>query len=136
MQNVEKYIQANKGDFIVKGDVSEKEIKAAEQKLAFAFDNSFKTYLKQYGIISYNSLETIGLGVSASSYLNVVTATLEIKKKYTSFPKNSVIFEDIGEDNYVIYTMKKGVFQWSPNNKIKIDDTLEKFLLKRFNEVK
>ncbi|MCD6185417.1 MAG: SMI1/KNR4 family protein [Deltaproteobacteria bacterium] len=135
MENVKKYIQENKKDFFIKGNVSEEEVEKAEERLSFAFDKHFRTYLKEYGIISYESMETAGLGVSEGSYLNTVTLTLEIKGKYTSFPSNSVILENIGEDNYVIYTMLKGVFQWSPNRNTKIDDTLEGFLLKRFKEV-
>ena len=135
MENVRKYIQKNEKDFFIKANVSEGEIDKAEQRLGFVFDKSFRTYLKEYGIISYESMETAGLGISEDSYLNTVTLTLEIKEKYASFPDDSVIFENIGEDNYVIYTMFKGVFQWSPNRNTKTDNTLEDFLLKRFKEV-
>lgn len=135
MEKVKRYIQKNKEDFFIKGNVSEAEINRAEQMLSFAFDKPFRTYLKEYGIISYESMETAGLGVSEGSYLNTVTVTMEIKEKYVSFPDNSVVVENIGEDNYVIYTMAKGAFQWSPNSKTEIDDTLEGFLLKRFKEV-
>ncbi|PKG85451.1 hypothetical protein CXF85_07695 [Colwellia sp. 75C3] len=135
MNKVKEYIEAKKHDFLMKTGVSKSEVNAAQDKLGFIFDADYTYYLANYGLLSYESMETFGLGVPMTSYRNIVTATLNVMKEYKSFPTNAVVIEDIGEDNYVIIVMDKGVFQFSPNSLDLISDNLEDYLLLRFSEV-
>lgn len=135
MEKVKVYINDNYHDFLMKIDVSKDEIIIAQDKLGFKFDSDYCSYLAQYGLLSYKSIEIMGLGVSPTSYRNVVTATLEAVDQWDNFPSNAVIFEDIGEENYAIYIMNKGVFQFSPQSLELISDSLEEYLLLRFSEV-
>jgi len=135
MNKVKEYISVNGNDFLMKTDVSESEINAAQDLLGFKFDSDYDAYLAQYGLLSYESMETIGLGVDQASYRNVVGATLEAVKQWKQFPSDAVIFEDIGENNYIIYIMYKGVYQFSPSTIDIISKSLEEYLLLRFSEV-
>ncbi|MFT5717145.1 MAG: hypothetical protein ACI9T7_001331 [Oleiphilaceae bacterium] len=135
MNKVKEYIAAKEHDFLFKADVSQDEIIAAQDTLGFKFDSDYDNYLAQYGLLSYESMETMGLGVDQTSYRNVVTATLEAVKQWEQFPSNAVILEDIGEGNYVIYIMHKGAYQFSPSAIEVISSSLEEYLLLRFSEV-
>ena len=65
MEKVKNYIYKNKDLFILKENQSNKLISDAENKLGFKFDNNYFNYLKEFGFISFESLETMGLGPKA-----------------------------------------------------------------------
>jgi len=135
MKKVKEYIVTNKHDFLMKNGASTDEINTAQEKLGCKFNTDYIYYLANYGLLSYESMETFGLGVPMTSYRNVVTATLNLMNECKSFPINAVVIEDIGEDNYVIDVMEKGIFQFSPNSLEQISTSLEEYLLLRFSEV-
>ena len=135
MKKVEDYIKKNRDLFILKENQSDNSISNAEDKLKFKFDTDYKEYLKKFGLISFKSMEVFGIGVKDNSHLSVVKNTLDAKNEENNFPDNSVVLEYIGESNYVIYTMNKGVYQYSSNSLSFITDNLEKYLLMRFDEV-
>lgn len=136
MKKVEDYIKKNSGLFILKENQSDDSISNVEDKFKFKFDTDYKEYLKKFGLISFESMEVFGIGVKENSYLNVLKNTLDAKNEANSFPDNSVVLEYIGEANYVIYTMNKGVYQYSSDSLSLIKDNLEKYLLMRFDEVR
>lgn len=133
MNKVQDYISKHKNDFILKENQSKETILNAESKLGFKFDKDYSEYLKKFGLISFKSIEIFGLGVKENSHLNVVKNTLELKEE-EKFPNDSVVLEYIGEANYIIYTMNKGVFQYSYNSLSLITDSFEEYLLLRFSE--
>jgi len=135
MKKVDEYIKANINNFLIKTGVLGSDISNAEKALCFEFDKDYLYFLTNYGLISYESMEIKGLGVGNSSFFNAVSLTLDIKKQWDSFPINTVVLEEIGENNYVVYTMDKGVYQFSPQSLELIKATLEEYLLMRFFEV-
>ena len=135
MKKINEYISVHDDDFIMKINVSQDEIIKSQSQLGFKFDYDYNYYLSEYGLLSYESLETMGLGVPSTSSLNVVTATLEAAKAWPNFPSGAVVFEDIGEGNFVVYIMNKGVYQFSPSSLDLITNTIEEYLLLRFSEV-
>lgn len=135
MEKVQKYISDNRDLFILKENQTDESISDVEDKLGFKFDSNYLEYLKKFGLICFKSMEVFGIGVKESSYLSVLKNTLEVRKEEKNFPDNSVLLEYIGESNYVIYTMNKGVYQYSSNSLSPIKDKLEEYLLMRFDEV-
>lgn len=135
MKKVEDYIKKNRDLFILKENQSDDVISNLEDKLGFKFDADYIEYLKKFGLISFESMEVFGIGVKENSHLNVLRNTLDVKNEEKNFPDNSVVLEYIGEANYVIYTMNKGVYQYSNNSLSLIKDNLEEYLLMRFDEV-
>lgn len=134
MKKVQEYILKNKSDFILKENQSKEIIANAENRLGFKFDNAYFEYLNKFGIISYKSVEIFGLGVNENSHLNVIKNTIELKDEDNNFPNNSVVLEYVGELNYIIYTMNKGVFQYTKKSLSAVSNTLEEYLLMRFKE--
>jgi hypothetical protein len=134
MEKVKKYINDNKSAFLIRQNVNEKDKDNAEKILSLKFDSSYSDYLLSFGCINYASMETIGLGIDESSYFNVIKATTEVRNYNETFPKDAVVFEDIGENNYVIYIMDKGVFHWATKKNKIIKKSLAEYLLMRFNE--
>ncbi|MFW2566115.1 SMI1/KNR4 family protein [Aliarcobacter butzleri] len=135
MKKVQNYISDNRDLFILKENQTDKSISDVEDKLGFKFDSDYLEYLKRFGLICFDSMEVFGIGVKENSHLNVLKNTLEIRKEEKNFPDNSVLLEYIGESNYVIYTMNKGVYQYSSNSLSLIKEKLEEYLLMRFDEV-
>lgn len=135
MKKVENYISNNRDLFILKENQTNESISDLEDTLGFKFDSNYLEYLKKFGLICFESMEVFGIGVKENSHLNVLKNTLEIRKEEKNFPDNSVLLEYIGESNYVIYTMNKGVYQYSSNSLSLIKDNLEEYFLMRFDEV-
>lgn len=136
MKKVEEYVKSHRDSFILKENQSDDSISNIEDKLGFCFDHDYKEYLKKFGLISFESMDVFGIGVKENSHLNVLKNTLDVKNEENNFPDNSVVLEYIGEANYIIYTMHKGVYQYSSNSLSLIKGTLEEYLLMRFEEVK
>ncbi len=134
MKKVKEYIKQHKDLFILKENQSEEMINEVEKKLEIEFDDSYRQYLKEFGIVLFESMETFGLGVREDSHLHVIKNTIELKENDKNFPENSVALEYIGQLNYVIYIMKKGVFQYTKKSLTLICDNLEEYLLMRFDE--
>jgi len=135
MNKVKQYIESQEGDFFTKSNaVLDTEISEAEHTLGFTFDLAYGDYVSSFGIIAYESVELLGLGVPKDSYLNVCQATIDVRNSLENYPDNSVVLETIGEKNWVIYTMHSGVFQLSPSGLSLIDSDLENFLLTRLVE--
>jgi len=134
MQTLKDLINENKTSFFIKSNIDKTEIENAEKELQIKFDDSYIDYLLSFGAITYESMETYGVGMKVNSYLHVVKATKELISQNSTFPANSVVLEYIGENNFVIYSMNKGVFHWSSNKLELIKLSLEEYLLMRINE--
>ena len=137
MKNIKQYIADYKNDFYTKsGSVTAAEIKDAEKNLNCVFDGDYTSYLKEFGLISYESIEFAGLGVPFDSYINVCQATHDAKEAIADFPENTVVLESVGEKNWIVYKMKSGIYQLSLKGMSLIDTSMESFMLSRFDESK
>lgn len=134
MLKVKSFID-NHADVLTKADkIGLEDVALAEKALGFGFDAEYKSYLSNFGKISYNSMELYGLGVPETSYLNVVAATKELQNELGKMPDNSVVLEDIGESNYVVYQMNGGVLQVNSSDSQMISSSLEEYIMTRLLE--
>ena len=113
--------------------VSTGEVEAFAKQAGVTLAPDYVEYLTQYGVISYGSLETYGLGVPETSHLNLITAT----KSLTSvkpLPPDCVPLNDIMDGYYYLYDNKhRVVVEWSAiTGKVKpTSGTLDSFLAER-----
>lgn len=134
MNKLVDFIEKNDQVLIKKNAVSDADLSAAEKALGFNFDSVYKEYLLNFGKVSYESMELYGLGVSDKSHLNVVNANKNMTSQYGNWPSNAVVLEDIAEDNYIVYVMNEGVFQFAPIECKKISNSLEEYIMMRIAE--
>ena len=107
------------------------QIEQAEAQLDMVFSSEYKVYLQSFGVISYESQETFGLGVKDGSYLNIVTALKDFRD-ISGFPKALIPLAEIGDGHYYMYDNNRGkvVSIALPDLGIKdINDDLQGFLL-------
>lgn len=135
IKSIENYIVLHKDEFSLKGPIVLDEVAVAEDLLGFKFDEDYSEYLLKFGKISFMSLELYGLGVPRVSGLNVISATALLRKEFGNFPNRSVVLEDIGEENWVIYKMNEGVFQFNRSSITLLYESLEEYVCARFDEV-
>ena len=79
----------------------------AESKLGIRFNEEFRNYLMEYGVVSFASHELMGLGGDA--YLDVVEETLTERSNNAKFPKNCYIIENLGIDGIFILQDEEGI---------------------------
>ena len=109
------------------GTVSQEEINNAEKKLNLHFSEEYKSYLSNYGAISFGSHEITGLGVSG--YLNVVTATEKERNLGGDFPKDCILLENNGIDGILTIMDEKGfVYSFDGTKKRQIASSFTNFL--------
>lgn len=109
------------------GMVPQEEIMKAEKELNIHFTDEYKTYLSNYGAISFGSHELTGLGVSG--YLNVVTATENERKLGGNFPKNCVLIENNGIEGILTIMDESGaIFSFDGKKKNQIALSFSDFL--------
>jgi hypothetical protein len=135
MIKLAEFIEKNDQVLIKKNVVTSADLTSAESELGFSFDSDYAEYLLKYGKITYESMELYGLGVPDKSYLNVVSATKNLVSKFTNWPSNAVVLEDLAEDNYIVYVMNAGVFQFAPIECEKVSNSLEEYIMMRVDEV-
>ncbi|MFD0769397.1 SMI1/KNR4 family protein [Bacillus sp. CGMCC 1.60114] len=100
MRNIEeaiKLIEQNidESDFV--GEISEKEIKGAEERLNVKFPISYKTFLQRYGTGDIFGEEIYGLGVENTGIPSVIWITENLRKE-NNLPKNYLVIYATGYD--------------------------------------
>ncbi|MCW9699522.1 MULTISPECIES: SMI1/KNR4 family protein [unclassified Avibacterium] len=126
---------ANK--FVAKGAIirpaNENEILSAERQLGIKFSSEYRDFLSSFGILSYNSDEIYGLGVSTDYYLNILNLLKEFKEYNVNIPNNHIPLLDIGDGQYYIYDNNDGkIYVWSASSNSIIknkQNSLTEFLL-------
>lgn len=81
---------------------TEEQIAKAESDLGFIFSDEYRAYLKSAGVISSGAVETYGLGVPDTSFLNIVNALGDFKA-FKNFPPSLIPLSDIGDGHYYMY---------------------------------
>ncbi|EMJ9774724.1 MULTISPECIES: SMI1/KNR4 family protein [Morganella] len=112
--------------------VNEDEIITAEQALGIQFSPEYKAYLSEFGLISSGAAEVYGLGVPATSHLNILSA-IEPLREGRDYPPQAVPLYDIGDGYYYLYDNKRRkILTWSMINGVvdTSDEDLEAFLLR------
>ena len=77
-------------------------IQNLEHKLGFPLSEEYKKYLSDFGLISFESEETYGLGVPDNYYLNVHSIYADLSRD-TSYPSETVPLLEIGDGQYYLY---------------------------------
>lgn len=70
------------------------------------FNKEYKLFLKEYGAVSANGHEF--LGICDSKRLNIIERTLEARKKNNSIPTDLYLIEDIGIDKMLTWQNAEG----------------------------
>ncbi|MCS7053708.1 MAG: SMI1/KNR4 family protein, partial [Ignavibacterium sp.] len=112
----------------------EKIIKDAEKELDIIFPEQIRLIIKNYGSLSFKHWELFGLGVKNNSHLNIVKNTLELRK--AKLPKQFIPIINVGDGIYIVTDTKNNVYEFRLfSEKLKkLDDSLDNFLFKLFNE--
>lgn len=126
MKNIIEELESKTKIFHV-GMVSQEEIDNAEKKLHIQFTEEYKSYLSNYGAISFGSHEITGLGVSG--YLNVVTATEKERGLGGNFPDDCIMIENNGIDGILTIMDSNGiVYSFDGSTKTQIASSFSSFL--------
>lgn len=109
------------------GMVSQEEIDNAEKQLHLRFTKEYKSYLLNYGAISFGAHEITGLGITG--YLNVVTATEKERELGGNFPDDCIMLENNGIDGILTIMDVNGiVYSFDGKNKTQIASSFTNFL--------
>ena len=106
---------------------SEDLIREAERQLGLSFPDEYKKYLSKYGAVSFGNTELTGLNIDA--YANVVSVTLKEIQRNSSFPKDSIVLENTGNEGILILLDEKGnVYEWQNGKRLKKFKNLKAYL--------
>ncbi|MBU9816899.1 SMI1/KNR4 family protein [Rahnella sp. C60] len=135
MKKLEQQVATHDADI---RPATENEINAAEQALRMHFSEEYKTYLSEFGLVASGATEIYGLGVPATSHLNILSA-IEPLREGKDYPQQAVPLYDIGDGYYSLYDNRQcKILTWSMiTGVVEIsDETLEAFLLRVIFDVK
>lgn len=91
-------------------------IAEAERQLNISFADDYKEYLSLFGALSFGATELTGLNID--SYANVVSVTLKEVQRNKSFPKGSIVLENVGMEGLLILQKEDGeVYEWMDGKK-------------------
>ncbi|WET16382.1 SMI1/KNR4 family protein [Yersinia intermedia] len=116
----------------------EDEITTAEQALRMHFSTEYKAYLSEFGLIAFGATEVNGLGVPATSHLNILSAIQPLRDG-KDYPPQAVPLCDIGDGYYYLYdNQQRKILTWSMINGVVATsgEDLEAFLLRIVFDVK
>jgi len=119
-----------KEGLIIKGGISEEQIREAQDLLEVIFSDEYKEYLRVFGQASYYGHELTGLG--SAPYLDVVGVTKEYRSMYGTLPSDMYVIEDLNMDGIVCCQNSIGeIFAVSSNiESQKVSDSLCGYLQK------
>ncbi|MPQ43548.1 SMI1/KNR4 family protein [Clostridium tarantellae] len=107
--------------------VSEEVIRNAEEELKFKFDDDYKNFLKNFGVLSCGGNEIFGLGVEG--YLNVIKITKEERILNPNILDNYIVIQDYNIEGILITLDQKGiVYEFRNGKNTKIYNSFNKFL--------
>lgn len=120
-------------DDVITRPVGIEEIEKLKKELGFGLSSEYEAYLKNFGIIIFESWETYGLGVKDDSYLNVLKIYQDLSSD-EEYPNNTLPLMEIGDGSYYLYDNdSEMILLWStPNGGVvrTLSETLEEFFLK------
>ncbi|MCC9661492.1 SMI1/KNR4 family protein [Pseudoalteromonas sp. MB41] len=99
MNKLLKLITDNQADIL---PATEEQIAKAESVLGLTFTKEYRSYLLNIGVISFGAVETYGLGIPDTSFLNIVNALDEFRA-LENFPTSLIPIADIGDGHYYMY---------------------------------
>ena len=113
---------------LIKGKgVSEIEIKRAEEQLGLTFAEDYRSYLKEYGMISFDGREITGLGVV--EHMNVVKVTIDERTINKKIANSMYVIEKLGYENITILQDLDGqIYEMYADKIKKIANSLEEYL--------
>ena len=128
MSNIVKLINQSEA-MTIKKKINSEVIKQAEKELNFKFDDEYKMFLKNFGILSLGTNEIFGLGVEG--YMNVIEATLEEREFYGESLEKYIVIQNCGIGNILITLDESGVvYEHRNDENKKIYDSFSEFLKK------
>lgn len=99
------------------GKVNDEMINHAEKELNFKFNNEYRTFLENFGVLVSGSDEVFGLGVNG--YLNVVNSTLEEREIHENSLEKYIVVQNYGTGDILITLDEQGIVYESRNNQNK-----------------
>lgn len=119
---------AAKNSFLSGKGISNEQISQAEQNLGLSFSEEYREYLSLYGIAAFDGHELTG--ITKSNRLDVVSTTIEARKRYPDLPSDLYVVESTGIEELIILQNTDGeVFGCAPNYRLeKICDSLSDYI--------
>ena len=119
---------AAKNSFLSGKGISNEQISQAEQNLGLSFSEEYREYLSLYGIAAFDGHELTG--ITKSNRLDVVSTTIEARKRYPDLPGDLYVVESTGIEELIILQNTDGkVFGCAPNYRLeKICDSLSDYI--------
>ena len=119
---------AAKNSFLSGKGISNEQISQAEQNLGLSFSEEYREYLFLYGIAAFDGHELTG--ITKSNRLDVVSTTIEARKRYPDLPSDLYVVESTGIEELIILQNTDGeVFGCAPNYRLeKICDSLSDYI--------
>ena len=108
----------------------------AECALNITFTPEYKCWLETAGVLSYESSEVFGLGVSDTAWLNILRATAELRSEFPLYPANAVPLMDAEDGQFYLYDHEVGnIVRWSSVAGVmeRLKLPLEEFLLEQIS---
>lgn len=99
MNNLLALVEDHQADTI---PATEEQIAHAESELGLTFTQEYRSYLRQFGVISFGPNEIYGLGVKETSFLNIISALTDFRS-IENFPLSLIPISDIGDGHYYMY---------------------------------
>ncbi|MBR2835967.1 MAG: SMI1/KNR4 family protein [Coriobacteriales bacterium] len=111
-------------DFYALNAAKPESIEAAERRLDVVFSDEYRSYIKEYGVVSVNGHELTG--ICSHSRLNVVDVTLQERSLNPLVPQQYYVIENSCMDGIIVWQDQTGtVYQTAPNSEpIKLCDSL------------
>jgi len=134
MNEIEKFILEHEKDCISKGAQEVSVINNICDALDFKSGIMLKTYLLNYGFLSFSSVELLGVGVKVTSRLSAIRETKILREKF-GLPHGFIVIENIGDGLCIVCDESDRIFEFNYNQLPKeINLNLNEYILKRFIE--
>lgn len=111
--------------------VSAEKIDLLESIIDGKLPEDYKTYLRDFGLVSVEGRDLYGLG--SAIYFNTYNKTKELQEKF-NLRKDFVVIEDVGTEGMFIMLKTNGlVYEWTPTGHLKeIYKSFSDFILNDF----
>ncbi len=110
---------------------TDKEIEEFEKELSIKLSDEYKSFLQEFGTLEIEYFEFYGIYFDSNSLPSAVYATKYARENIEKFPKNLIVFYEIGDGSFYCVDENDNIFLCNYNRCNPIRKSFKEFIFEK-----
>jgi len=128
-------IKEMKVDLVISGGISEEKIIYFSKELEIEFGIEYTSFLKEFGTLSIEYLEFLGICGENNSIPSSIYSTKKARKEIKNFRNDLIVIYEIGDGTFYAIDKEDRVFFCDYNNSELQEKSFKEFILSKIEKL-